>query len=73
MLLLIEIYQRPLSQVLVSADIAEKLVRTLASAMGLVLAVPATTLVAVLMLTGSGRASGRRPPSAPPGGPTATP
>lgn len=40
MLLLIDLYGQPLGTVLTSPDIAEELVRTMASAMALVLAVP---------------------------------
>lgn len=56
-LLLIELYAQPLGSVLTSADIAEELVRTLASAMGLVLAVPMTTALAVLVATAGRRRS----------------
>lgn len=47
-LLLISIYDRPLLDVLSDEVIAEEVMRTLASAIGLVLAVPATTAVAAL-------------------------
>jgi uncharacterized membrane protein len=47
-LLLISIFDRPLLDVLSDEVIAEEVMRTLASAIGLVLAVPATTLVAAL-------------------------
>jgi uncharacterized membrane protein len=50
-LLLISLYDAPLGRVLTSADIAEELVRTMASAIGLVLAVPATTALAVLVVS----------------------
>lgn len=46
-LLLIDIYHAHLSRVVVSEAIAEEIVRTLASGVGLVLAVPFTTLIAV--------------------------
>jgi uncharacterized membrane protein len=49
-LLLISLYDAPLSRVLTASDIAEELVRTMASAIGLVLAVPATTALAVLVV-----------------------
>jgi uncharacterized membrane protein len=48
-LLLIELYAQPLSFVLTSNDIAEEIVRTLASAIGLVLAVPLTTALAAMV------------------------
>jgi uncharacterized membrane protein len=47
-LLLIQIYQRGLIEALVNETIAEEVVRTLASGIGLVLAVPITTSIAVL-------------------------
>jgi uncharacterized membrane protein len=47
-LLLISIFDRPLLDVLSAEVIAEEVMRTLASAIGLDLAVPATTLVAAL-------------------------
>jgi len=59
-LLLISLYDAPLARVLTSADIAEELVRTMASAIGLVLAVPATTALAVLVIGSMSRAIGRR-------------
>jgi uncharacterized membrane protein len=59
-LLLIEIYQRGLVDVLVNETVAEEVVRTLASGIGLVLAVPVTTAIAVLCEPQgiSGRADG---------------
>lgn len=50
-LLLIDLYGQPLASVLTSPDIAEELVRTMASAIGLVLAVPLTTALAVAVAT----------------------
>jgi uncharacterized membrane protein len=47
-LMLLEIYRRPIGDVLASEDIAEEIVRTLSSAIGLVLAVPLTTAIAVV-------------------------
>jgi uncharacterized membrane protein len=47
-LLLIQIYQRGVIEALVNETIAEEVVRTLASGIGLVLAVPITTSIAVL-------------------------
>jgi uncharacterized membrane protein len=46
-LLLLYIYDRPLVELLSTEDIAEEITRTLSSAIGLVLAVPATTAIAV--------------------------
>jgi uncharacterized membrane protein len=57
-LMLIELYPRPLTDILASEDIAEEIVRTLSSAIGLVLAVPITTGIAVLVVSMSQR--GRR-------------
>ena len=50
-LLLIDLYGQPLTSVLTSPDIAEELVRTMASAIALVLAVPLTTALAVAVAT----------------------
>jgi uncharacterized membrane protein len=60
-LMLIVLYAQPLTFTLSSADIAEELVRTLASAIGLVLAVPITTALAAAFVPGpaSGDAAGR--------------
>jgi uncharacterized membrane protein len=49
-LMLIVLYGQPLSFTITSNDIAEEVVRTLASAIGLVLAVPITTALAVLVV-----------------------
>lgn len=48
-LLLLELYDQPLGQTLTSGPFAEEIVRTLAGSMGLVLAIPLTTLVAALV------------------------
>jgi len=50
-LLLIDLYGQPLGDVLTTSNIAEELVRTMASAIGLVLAVPLTTALAVAVAT----------------------
>jgi uncharacterized membrane protein len=50
-LLIIDLYGQPLGAVLTSPDIAEELVRTMASAIALVLAVPLTTALAVAVAT----------------------
>jgi uncharacterized membrane protein len=60
-LLLIELYGQPLTTVLTNADIAEELVRTMASAIGLVLAVPITTALAVLVIGPPAAAAEVRP------------
>lgn len=57
-LLLIVLYAQPASFTLNSNDIAEEVVRTLASSIGLVLAVPMTTVLAVLMVPSRVTSSG---------------
>ena len=59
-LLLLSLYDRPLLDLLTDEAIAEEVLRTLASAIGLVLAVPATTAIATATV-----ASARRPEPAP--------
>ncbi|HEX7739307.1 MAG TPA: YibE/F family protein [Marmoricola sp.] len=51
-LLLLYYYERPFLQLLSTEDIAEEITRTLASAIGLVLAVPITTAIAVACVAG---------------------
>lgn len=51
-LLLIALYQRPLGELLLEDFIAEEVVRTFASAIGLVLAVPVTTGIAAATVSG---------------------
>ncbi|RNL60872.1 YibE/F family protein [Nocardioides marmoriginsengisoli] len=51
-LLLLSLYDRPIFDLLSSESIAEEIVRTLASGIGLVLAVPITTLIAALTVVG---------------------
>lgn len=63
-LLLIDLYQQPLVQVLTSGQIAEEIVRTLVGSIGLILAIPATTLLAALVVSASrDRRPGGTPPS----------
>ncbi len=64
-LLLIELYGQPLGTVLTSADVAEELVRTMASAIGLVAAVPLTTALAVAVVGPAApeAVTSRRPPA----------
>jgi uncharacterized membrane protein len=61
-LILVSLYDRSLLQRLVDEGFGEEVVRTLASAIGLVLAVPATTAIAVAVVHGPGndRPAGRR-------------
>lgn len=49
-LLLLYLYDRPLLELLTQEDIATEVVRTLCSAIGLVLAVPVTTAIATLLV-----------------------
>jgi len=60
LLMVLSLYQRPLLGLLSDEAIAEEVVRTLASALGLVLAVPATTAIAVATV---GRQSARHGPA----------
>jgi uncharacterized membrane protein len=53
-LLLISLYSRPILDLLSTEPIAEEIVRTLASGIGLVLAVPITTAIAALTVVGKG-------------------
>jgi uncharacterized membrane protein len=61
-LILVSLYDRTLLERLVDEGFGEEIVRTLASAIGLVLAVPATTAIAVAVVhgPGQGRPEGRR-------------
>lgn len=54
-LLLIDLYGRPLEQVLVSEPIAEEIVRTAVGSIGLILAIPVTTAIAAAVVASSGR------------------
>ncbi|NKX51006.1 YibE/F family protein, partial [Arthrobacter deserti] len=45
-LILVSLYERPLFETLTSGELAEEVVRTLVGSVGLVLAIPVTTLVA---------------------------
>lgn len=51
-LMLLFLYERPVLELLQTESLAEEIVRTLASAVGLVLAVPATTAIAALTVSG---------------------
>jgi uncharacterized membrane protein len=54
-LLLIFLYERPVLDLLGTEDITTELVRSLASATGLVLTVPVTTAIAALTVAGAAR------------------
>jgi hypothetical protein len=55
-LIIVMLYDRPLADTLTSAELSEEVIRTLVGSIGLVLAIPVTTLIAVLVVkaTGSG-------------------
>jgi uncharacterized membrane protein len=59
-LILIDLYQRPLGQVLTSAEIAEEIVRTLVGSIGLILAIPLTTILAAIIVTSGAKTSGAK-------------
>lgn len=50
-ILLLEVYQRPLCQTISSGEFAEEIARTVVGSIGLGLAIPITTLIAVLVAT----------------------
>ncbi|QTE31651.1 YibE/F family protein [Pengzhenrongella sicca] len=57
-LLLLQFYQLPLLQTLTSGEFAEELVRTLVGSIGLVLAIPLTTLIAAVIVSAAPAAAG---------------
>ncbi len=65
-LILVMLYERPLGDALTSAELSEEVIRTLVGSVGLVLAVPVTTLIAVLVVKATGiRGGGKAPGAAP--------
>ncbi|MHA7270476.1 YibE/F family protein [Arthrobacter sp. HLT1-20] len=56
-LLMVSLYDQPLLNALTSAELAEEVVRILVGSIGLVLAVPVTTAVAVAVVKSTGRKS----------------
>jgi hypothetical protein len=71
------LYERPLGDALTSAELSEEVIRTLVGSVGLVLAIPVTTLIAVLVVkatgikalggaAGTGRGAGGRTAVVPP-------
>ena len=66
-LIIVMLYDRPLGDALTSAELSEEVIRTLVGSIGLVLAIPVTTLIAVLVVKATGIKAGRRRQSAPPG------
>ncbi len=54
-LIIVMLYERPLGDALTSAELSEEVIRTLVGSIGLVLAIPVTTLIAVLVVKATGR------------------
>jgi uncharacterized membrane protein len=65
-LILIDLYQQPWDQVLTSGQIAEEIVRTLVGSIGLILAIPVTTLIAALIVSAGRAPADRRQPAVAP-------
>jgi uncharacterized membrane protein len=60
-LIIVMLYNRPLGEALTSAELSEEVIRTLVGSVGLVLAIPVTTLIAVLVVKATGiKAAGVR-------------
>ncbi|MFC9333393.1 YibE/F family protein [Arthrobacter sp. NPDC057009] len=53
-LIIVMLYDRPLGEALTSAELSEEVIRTLVGSIGLVLAIPVTTLIAVLVVKATG-------------------
>jgi uncharacterized membrane protein len=53
-LIIVMLYDRPLADTLTSAELSEEVIRTLVGSIGLVLAIPVTTLIAVLVVKATG-------------------
>ncbi|WP_370281166.1 YibE/F family protein [Pseudarthrobacter sp. NamE2] len=53
-LIIVMLYDRPLGETLTSAELSEEVIRTLVGSVGLVLAIPVTTLIAVLVVKATG-------------------
>ena len=53
-LIIVMLYNRPLVDTLTSAELSEEVIRTLVGSVGLVLAIPVTTLIAVLVVKATG-------------------
>ncbi|WP_457972051.1 YibE/F family protein [Arthrobacter sp. D1-17] len=58
-LIIVMLYDRPLGEALTSAELSEEVIRTLVGSIGLVLAIPVTTLIAVLVVKATGIRTGR--------------
>jgi hypothetical protein len=59
------LYDRPLGETLTSAELSEEVIRTLVGSIGLVLAIPVTTLIAVLVVKATGINAGAAAVEAP--------
>lgn len=59
-LIIVMLYDRPLGEALTSAELSEEVIRTLVGSIGLVLAIPVTTLIAVLVVKATGIRAGRQ-------------
>jgi uncharacterized membrane protein len=66
-LIIVMLYDRPLADTLTSAELSEEVIRTLVGSIGLVLAIPVTTLIAVLVVKATGIRTGGLPEGAPAG------
>ncbi|MDP9886617.1 putative membrane protein [Pseudarthrobacter enclensis] len=53
-LIIVMLYDRPLMDTLTSAELSEEVIRTLVGSIGLVLAIPVTTLISVLVVKATG-------------------
>lgn len=60
-LILVSLYDRPLLDALTSSELAEEVVRILVGSIGLVLAIPVTTAVAVAVVKATGRGAKPQP------------
>jgi uncharacterized membrane protein len=63
-LIIVMLYDRPLADTLTSAELSEEVIRTLVGSIGLVLAIPVTTLIAVLVVKATGSRGAELPGSA---------
>jgi uncharacterized membrane protein len=61
-LIIVMLYERPLGDALTSAELSEEVIRTLVGSIGLVLAIPVTTLIAVLVVKATGITATRTTP-----------
>ncbi|MDQ5840429.1 MAG: YibE/F family protein [Chloroflexota bacterium] len=63
-LILVMLYERPLGDALTSAELSEEVIRTLVGSVGLVLAIPVTTIIAVLVVKATGIRGAAKVPDA---------